>query len=363
MKVLHLDAGPDWRGGQQQVLYLAQGLKATPVNQQLVVRAGGKLATRLQATELSSSCLPFRSEWDPVSLFRLFQILRNFRPEIVHAHDARTLGLAVILKGIGGKFRLVASRRVAFPIRRNPLWKMKYQQSPARIVAVSQFIRESLIKDGINPAKITVIYDGIELPSLPGPESRFSARRIVGVAEQEFLIGNIGHLTREKGHEVLVRGFKQVLVREPKAKLLIVGDGPLRDLLRRLVKELGLETNVLLPGPIADLGSILPAMDLFVYPSLEEGLGSVLLMAMAYRVPVCASQTGGIPELVIDGITGRLFAPGDPGALAVVVASSLAMPAQMQEYADKAFTRVTQQFQVQRMVSATFDLYARLLNQ
>lgn len=363
MKVLHLDAGPDWRGGQQQVLYLAEGLKAYPVRQELAVRAGGRLATRLQALDFSASSLPFRSEWDPGSLFRLLRILRNFRPEIVHVHDARTLGLAVILKTLGGKFHLVASRRVAFPIRRNPLWRMKYQRAPSRIVAVSRFIRESLIEEGIHPAKITVIYDGIELPSPPGPETRLSARRLVGVGEQEFLVGNVGHLTREKGHEVLVRGFKQVLVRQPAAKLLIVGDGPLRDPLRRLVKELGLETKVLLLGQVGDIGSILPALDLFVYPSLEEGLGSILLMAMAYRVPVCASRTGGIPELVLDGTTGRLFAPGDPGALAEVVDFSLTRRTQMQECACKAFTRVTQQFQVERMVSATFDLYSKLLNQ
>jgi glycosyltransferase involved in cell wall biosynthesis len=220
-----------------------------------------------------------------------------------------------------------------------------------------------MIDEGIHPTKITVIYDGIELPSPPGPETRLAARRLLGVDEQEFLVGNVGHLTREKGHEVLVRGFKKILARQPAAKLLIVGDGPLRDPLRRLVKELELETNVVMLGQIADLGSILPAMDLFVYPSLEEGLGSVLLMAMAYRVPVCASRTGGIPELVLDETTGRLFAPGDSDALAEVVASSLARPTQMQECADKAFTRVTQQFQVERMVSATFDLYANLLNQ
>jgi glycosyltransferase involved in cell wall biosynthesis len=351
----------EWRGGQQQVFYLATGLKTRPLNQKLAVRAGGRLADRLRSENLALRTLPLRSEWDPASLVGLARIIGEFRPDIVHAHDSRTLGLAVFLKKLRQQFRLVASRRVAFPVRSNPLWKQKYQKSPDRIIAVSHYIEESLVRQGIDPHKVKLIYDGLRLPVEPRPEERSLARKLFGVAEGDALIGTVGHFTEEKGHEILIRGFKKILRERPGVRLLLVGEGPLRDRISRLVHHLGLEAEVIIESFVSDLGGIFAALDLFVYPSLVEGLGSVLLLAMAHRVPVCASRTGGIPELVLPGETGYLFPPGNAEALAEQVIQLLASPTCLEETTRNAFDRVKNEFPVDRMVSKTYDLYTDLL--
>src|SRR5438876_6184582 len=144
MKVLHLDSGMDWRGGQQQVYFLATGLRKLGVEQHLVLRRGGELIARVRRTELPVSALPLSSELAPTSFFQLAKIVRRFNPDIIHAHDSRTLGLAAVLKAFGDKWKLLAARRVPFRIGKNPFWRFKYQRKVDKIIAVSRFIRDLL---------------------------------------------------------------------------------------------------------------------------------------------------------------------------------------------------------------------------
>ena len=132
MKVLHLDSGSEWRGGQQQVAYLASGLKQhAGVEQYFVLPPEGRLRKEIEALNLTCFPLSLKSEADPISLLRLKLLLRRLKPDLIHAHDARTLGLAAILKAMGATQPIVAHRRVIFPIKNNSFSKWKYQQAPA----------------------------------------------------------------------------------------------------------------------------------------------------------------------------------------------------------------------------------------
>jgi glycosyltransferase involved in cell wall biosynthesis len=361
MKVLHLDSGINWRGGQQQVFYLASGLEKLGVEQHVVFREGSKLAARIQSLKLPLSTLPFSSEFSLASLYRLVKIRRQFNPDIIHAHDSRTLGLVAILKAMGERVKLVAARRVPFHIRRNPFWKFKYQRQTDKIIAVSKFILELLIEEGVQREKIQLVYDGFPFDSLRVQSDRSASRRRYGVAEDELLVGTIGQFSPEKGHEFLIRGFKKVWEIHSHARLIIVGGGALRESYRRLIDELQLHEQVILPGFVPDLGEVFSALDLFVFPSLEEGLGSTLLMAMAHQVPICASRTGGIPELVVEGQTGFLFPPGDAQSLADTVLHALESPQIAQSLSGNGFRLVEAQFPVERMVSGTYDVYSNVL--
>ncbi len=362
MKVLHLDSGVDWRGGQQQICHLVPGLERLGVEQHLVLKAGGRLASLIEKTNLMFSSLPYSSEWDFVSLYHLYRITQRFRPDIIHAHDSRTLGLAVLLKAFGERARVIAARRVAFSIRKNPLRKIKYQESTDRIIAVSFHIRDRLVKDGIDPRKIQVVYDGFDWRSLRIPIGSDEARSALNVRPEDLLIGTAGQFTPEKGHEVLIRGFKAVYERYSSARLLVVGEGRLRSNYERLIHQLKLDDRVILPGFVPDLRRVLPALDLFVFPSLEEGLGSTLLMSMAHRIPVCASRSGGIPELVVEDETGFLFPPGNVQALAQTVIRALEDSEKRQCLARNAFSRVRTDFPVERMITETYQIYTNVLN-
>jgi L-malate glycosyltransferase len=361
MKVLHLDSGVNWRGGQQQVYYLASGLEKLGLEQHVVVREGSKLAARIQSLKLPLSTLPISSEFSLTSLCQLVKIRRQFNPDIIHVHDSRTLGMMAILKAFGEGVKLVAARRVPFRIRRNPFWRFKYQVETDRIIAVSRFIRELLIEEGVKPEKIQVVYDGFPFDSLRAPSDRAASRRCYGVTEDELLVGAVGQFSPEKGHKFLIEGFKRVREIYPRARLMIVGDGILRRSYRKLIDELQLNQQVILSGFVPDLREVFSALDLFVFPSLEEGLGSTLLTAMAHQVPICASRTGGIPELVVEGQTGFLFPPGDAQALADTILRALQSPQLAQSLSGNGFRLVEAEFPVERMVSETYDVYSNVL--
>jgi len=358
MKVLHLDSGLEFRGGQQQVLHLATGLARAGVEQHLVLRRGSVLERHAAEAKLPFTTLPFRFEGDLASALKLQTVIRRFQPQIVHAHDARTLGLAAVAWAMGTPSRIIAARRVAFPLRRNPLTAMKYQSVARRIVAVSQFVRELLVASGIDKRRVDVVYDGFDLNRVTHTSD---ARQGLGVAAAACLIGCAGQFVPEKGHEGLIRAFADIRQVIPNAILVLIGDGELKDDYRRMVQQLDLEGKVLFPGFVADLGSVLPALDLFVFPSLHEGLGSSLLAAMACKVPICASRTGGIPEIVQDGVTGCLFNPDDAAAITQSVLDALRSPQRSRDLAKGAANTVAQKFSVARMVDATREVYANVL--
>jgi len=362
VRILHLDSGINWRGGQQQIDYLVGGLRRLGVQQHLALRQKGALESCLGQSGLAVSALPLSSELSPVSILKLRRVVTQFQPAVIHAHDSRTLGMAAVLKLLGEKAKLVAARRVAFSIRKNPFWKLKYQRRVDRIIAVSQFIRDQLIREGIDPGKVELVYDGYASDLVQQEGDRARARRNLGIGEDEWVLGCIGQFTSEKGHEFLIRGLKVLGKQSRSARLVLVGDGPLRRHYQTVIGELGLASQVILPGFIADPGGVLPAFDVYVFPSLNEGLGSTLLMAMAHQIPVCASRTGGIPELVVEGETGCLFAPGDPQALAETVLRCFQNPSLAQKMAEAACRRVKSDFAVEHMVSETYKIYINVLS-
>ena len=362
MRILHLDSGPAWRGGQQQLHYLIGGLKRQGIQQFLAARKGSPLATRAAELEVPVRALSLSSEWDLISLAGMARLVGSFRPHLIHAHDSRTLGLAVLLKTLGWGGGVVAARRVAFSIRGNPWWKYKYVRQTSRVIAVSRYIRDLLIEEGLEPGQVDVVYDGVDSGTGPFPKQRSSARRRLDVADGEFLIGCIGHFTPEKGHALLIRGFPEILRTHPESRLAVVGEGPLRGELERLIRERGLQGRAVLTGFVSDLDGVLPGFDLLVHPSLNEGLGSVLLQAMSRRVPLCASRTGGIPEAVIEGETGFLFSPGSTEALVRSVLRARSNPDLAGRQAERAAARVRSAFSVERMVADTARVYSEILN-
>lgn len=186
-------------------------------------------------------------------------------------------------------------------------------------VSISQFVLDSSIEHGGFPRRrmLGVIPNAINL--LPPESGADGLRPLLGLTNDQFVVLNVGRLDEGKGQETLIRAFARSFAGQPDVRLVIFGEGPLRNHLDRLAGDLGIAPQVLLPGAQADIASVYAAADLFVFPSIHEGLGMALLEAMAAGLPCIASDIPPLREILEDGSCGVLVHPGDVEGMADVL--------------------------------------------
>ena len=356
---LHIDTARTWRGGQNQVLLTALGLRTMGHKAVLVAHGDGELYRRaLEGPDLVA--LAPRNEIDLSAAWKLSRIIRQWKPEIVHAHDPHAVSMAALALSFNAPSpcpRLVASRRVDFHLQKHSFSKWKYRQV-ALFLAASAAIRDVLVADGIAPRQIVVVHDGIDV----GKIGRLPAEDIHAqfwLPRGAPVLANVGALVPHKGHKFLIDAMPHVLREVPDAHLVIFGEGELRPMLSRQIKELRLEKHVLLAGFRDDVLQLLKSADLFVMSSVTEGLGSTVLDAMAMKLPVVGTHAGGIPEAVVHEKTGLLVPPGHPRELAEAIVRLLNDPALRTRLGAAGLARVTEQFGVARMLHGTLDAYRR----
>jgi glycosyltransferase involved in cell wall biosynthesis len=238
--------------------------------------------------------------------------------------------------------------------------RLQYGPFCDAIVAVSSSVRDLLVRAGIPFSKIDVIPDGITVPDeLPDGNVRNNARLRWDLPADAFVIGHAGAFTSEKGQDVLLEAFLQMSGVLPDARLVLAGEGPLRDSPRisDLLRKSGDRAQVL--DWMNDLTPFFAALDLYVMPSRSEGLGSSALLAMAYGLAVVASRVGGLSEVVEDGITGWLVPPDSPAELALALVTAASSRECLRRFGASARERA-RMFSADIMVSRTETLYRRL---
>ena len=359
MTTLHIDLGRQWRGGQNQALLLVQGLRARGHAAELVALRGSPLAERAQAAGVRVHQVGGRAARLQAALL-LRKLLDQTRYDLVHCHDAHGL-TAAWLAGVHKHAPVVASRRVAYPASRKPFALARYR-SAQRIIAVSRFVREGVLASGLPGEWVEVVYDGVEVPRLPEPEERLAARRrwVVPDASDRALLGCVGYLLPEKAQDLLIRALPLVRERYPGCRLVLAGDGPCRRRLERLALQLGVGEVVEFAGLVSDVSQVYRALDVFLFPSLAEPLGSSLLAAMACGLPAVALARGAVPEIVEDGRNGLLVPAPDPALIAAAVVRLLEDSALAARLGAAARGTIERRFSAGRMVEDTLALYDRV---
>ncbi len=358
MLSLHLDTRPDWRGGQQQILLLMEELRRRGHAAQLLAPGGAPLARRAEAAGFTVHAIPPRF-LRPAASLAIRRILRSTPCDVVHAHDPHAL-TAAWLAGAHRLSALVAARRVAFPLASSRIGLARYRATRL-ILAVSQFVAESLIPSGIPREKIEVVPDGVELPALSQAGARAAARARFAVDSDALFLGCVGYLLPEKGQQTLVRAMPAVLAAHPGARLLLAGDGPLRASLEALARKLGVAGAILFAGFLAEVEPVYRALDIFLFPSLAEPLGSSLLAAMSYSLPCIATASGGVLEVLQSQRNGILVPPGEPEAFAQAILALAAQPARAAALAAAARESISAQFSASLLASRTLAAYAKAL--
>lgn len=356
MRVLHVDSARGWRGGQNQVLLTAGGMAERGHDVVLACEAGGALAGKARAAGIEVRELGFRGDFSPAAVLPLADVLRAFAPDTVQLHDPHAVSAALLARRLARRTPFLATRRVDFALR-GFLSRRKYAACD-RVIAVSEAIAGVLRAGGLAADRLRVVHEGVP-DRAPQPGGR-EALRELGIPDGAPVVGNVAALTGHKDQATLLHAAASVAARVPSARLLIVGEGGLRARLEALSRELGLERRCVFAGFRADLDRLIPVFTVFCLSSHMEGLGTSLLDAMAFGVPVVATAAGGIPEAVVDGVTGRLVPPRDPPALAAALVEALKDPARRAAWGRAGRRRFEERFTADRMVEATLAVHAEL---
>ncbi|MCG2766801.1 MAG: glycosyltransferase, partial [Anaerolineae bacterium] len=202
--------------------------------------------------------------------------------------------------------------------------------------------------------------NAVDCEAFYAPGERDPFRRQFGLTPESQVIGFAGRIEKQKRLDLLLEGYSLILARHPHARLMIIGEGPLRPTLEALASSLGISHAVTWTGFRKDIPRVLAAMDLYVQPSSNEGLSLSILEAMAAGKPVIATDVGGASEVVTDGRTGILIPAGSSSAIGAAIADLLDHPEKRSTLAQAARSHVIQEFGVQRMTDAYRHLYETL---
>jgi glycosyltransferase involved in cell wall biosynthesis len=247
---------------------------------------------------------------------------------------------------------------VDFHLKGNSFSRWKYRQVDC-FIAASNAIRAMLIADGVPEEKAVTVHEGIDIEHvLEAPP--VNVHEAFFLPHQAPVVGNVGALVPHKGQRHLIEAAHLVVQELPDVRFVILGEGELREHLDRLVREHRLEKHVLLPGFRTDVLGCIKSFDLFVMSSVTEGLGTSLLDAMACTKAIVASRAGGIPEVVEDEVNGVLVEPRDHRAMAAAIVRLIADEPTRRRMAEAGFARVSERFTVERMVTETAGVYARV---
>ncbi|MHB1420032.1 MAG: glycosyltransferase family 4 protein [Bacillota bacterium] len=320
--------------------------------------------------------LDLPGEISPQRDFRLVQVLTaaflELGIQIVHTHGMKA-GFVGRLAAAKARVPVVVATVHNFLYgEKLPAWRKAVYTAAQRwlargtdhFITVSQALAGDITRrEGVPAGRVTTIYNGIDLSRFQMIIDYAKKKQELGLHVNAPVIGTVSRLIPEKGVACFLRAALIVKYFMPEVQFLIVGDGPQRHQLEEEARQLNLGHSVVFTGFRSDVPQILPLINVFVTPSLSEGLSIATLEAMAARRPVVASQVGGLPEIVIPGRTGLLVKPNDPEALADAVLCLMKSPRKALAYGTNAREMVEQDFRVETMVERTEGIYERLISE
>lgn len=301
---------------------------------------------------------------DPRLIYRLYRFLRQERPHIVQTHNWGTLlegALAAKLAGV--PIVIHAERGTIEGRRRNLFVQRRLLKVVDQVLSASEALRQRLAAStGFPYEKIKPIPNGVDVSLFsPRPTEKQRIRKNLGLELTAIYIGTVANLRPVKNHALLLRVGSRLCQSHEQVRFVFAGDGPLKEQLVALAEELGISTKVRFLGARSDIPEVLNALDIFVLPSLSEGMPNAVLEAMACGLPIVATRVGGIPELIDDGNTGFLVPSEDERQLEAILGHLLHDDAKRRALGEKGRQRVLECFRLERMVNEYQELYSSLV--
>jgi glycosyltransferase involved in cell wall biosynthesis len=367
IRVLHLVSSGGLYGAEQVILNLAGDKNTASYIGALHNIHGPNLDIIDVAKEKEIRGVVFKSRGriDVRTIKEIRRFLQDNEIEILHTHGYKSdiVGFFAVLSG---KTKWVATNHVWHPIS----GKLRLYETidaivlrfAKRVVAVSDEIRGDLISVNVPPQNIRVIYNGIDTARFGRLNSVAALKSTLGVRLQDFVITMVGRLSPEKGHRLFLEAASRIASCKHDVSFLIVGDGPMKDELRREARRLNLDGRVIFTGFRKDIPAIYALSDLIVNMSSIEGLPITVLEAMASGVPVIAARTGGIPTVIKDNETGLLIESHDVGALTRAIGTLIDDRQKRERLVAAAYEVVTKNHSFDRMCRSYREAYWEILD-
>jgi L-malate glycosyltransferase len=365
--IVHIVDSLDIGGTETQMVQVARRLDPHFYHVTVAcLRSGGPLTEALREKGIRivefpkhRTLLSFQAIYQ---LFRLAWFLRREKIRVVHSHDLWANLMGVPAAWIARTPVILSSQRNLAhlswytPFRRKVI-RLIYHLSTG-VIANSEAVKNLLVQDFRIPiGRVHVLHNGVDFDRFqrnPGDRRKIHS----GLEPETKLIVHVANMNSEvKGHTVLIEAARTVCASIPQAKFVLIGDGPLRFGLERQVQELQLQERVLFLGSRKDVPEILSGGDLFVFPSFAEGLPNSVLEAGASGLPIVATPVGGIPDIIIHGVTGLLVPPRDAQALAESILQVLSNPDLARTLSRACQDRVRTEFSFARLIEGLGKLY------
>lgn len=371
-KIVHMIDALGHGGAERLLCAYVPRLAALGYNVEVLVlqdRHGNPMAGFFEEAGIPLRMLEVKNLRRVDQLFRSLRAIRDIRPDLIHAHlefSSILASLARRTQGIPAVATLhtldaptAADRRSA---RRWLMYKA-LETSADRVIALTKSNADIAMATGLGKAKIQILPNGVEVDIYGAPPKRDRAtiRTEVGIPLEAPLAISVCVLRPEKGIDRLIAAVPAVLARVPDAHFLVVGDGPEMDRLKALINTDSLRERVHFSGYRQDIVDLARASDVFVLPTLFDAQPTVIMEAMAAKLPVVASNLAGVPDMVGQGVEGLLTEPGDVPALADALSSLLGDLPRAQAMGDTGRRRVEADFAIDRQIERLADMYDALI--
>lgn len=348
-------------GAQEHLFSLLTKIDRTRYDPTVISLSPGNTVRKLQREGIRTIVIDEPD--DAVAVGIVAAHLARLAPDVIHNHmyRAEIVGTkaAIALSSAGYPRPYVVSTVHSSRVRSTEDREELRRLTPCmdRLIAVSKAIVAKIEDEGRTGAKVSLIYNGVDLERYDHQEACCTLREEYGMEPGSPIVGVVARLEAEKGHPTLLEAWPQVLRSVPSAYLLVVGEGSRREALERQAAELDVAHRVVFTGRRDDVPAVTAALDVAVLPSYREAQGLTVLEAMALSRPVVASNVGGIPEMIEDGVSGLLVPPHDAEALAAAIVRMLTDHSYADMIARAGHNVVRERFCLERMVSDIEGVY------
>lgn len=368
LKILQVNSSRAWGGMEMHLPLLAEGLVKRGHEVLTVCHPQGRIVQRVRSKGLAYIPVAIDGYFSPKSTYRLSQITRRERIDVIHSHYSKDLWLLVPAARLVGKVPVILTKHLASSVMKGDFLHRWIYSNTAKVIANSEFIRKNVIKGcAISPEKVVTIHYGLDLQGYdPTKVDGELVRREFRIDGDTKLVGMVGRFSPGKGYEDLLLAAREIVRELDRVIFLVVGEASVEQeeheqKIKRMATDLELSDRIIFTGFRRDIPQIMKALDLFVLPSHDESFGLVLIEAMAMGTPVVSTDRGGVIEIVEEGVNGLQVPPKDPLSLARAIITLLKDEKKRIAFGRAGRERVEREFSWERMIQKVENVYYEAL--